>query len=445
MWARRLPSVPSVAVAALLLSTTFLGALVVAAPEGSATPAAALTSDSWSYGVEKWFNLSIPMPNAVHTIHAYTAWYTVIDRTNLPSAVTQLSLERTVLSNFTAQYCAPDCMSPELQVNLSHATYEHALGFVNLSSAGVVYENGTAVPAFAVLNASATANAVAVSSSEIWIGTPQGVKHVTEEFSAAGQANVRLAFDPALGLAPQSLGFGDTWNATSTYVGAGNWSVAWSYEKTNASGQTTTLSGLPAGSLNATGVVAVDGAVVGSMTLPGGVVLPAITLSFSSDLEVLDGMVFLSRGANFFDGGGHAWDGYRMGFAMMETHRLAVQFLGDASSFRLLAATSFYGTSDMTPAMGAAMRAGSMPMTPATVNATPGVPTVEVTAVPLAPASAAAAASCLNATQNLCPAQGSTSVAPDATSWVYYLTIGIVATGAAVAVASMYLVSRRLR
>ena len=445
MRARRFPSVRSVAIAALLLSTTFLAPLVVALPEGSAAPMSAVAPDSWSYGVEKWFNFTSPMANGVHTIHAYMAWYTVFNLTNLSSPVFQLSVERTVLSNFTAQYCAPDCVSPDLQVNLSHATYEHAVGYVNVTRAGVVYENGTAVPAFAVLNASATANAVAVSSSEIWVVTPQGVRHVTEEFHAAGQAQARLSFDPALGLLPLTLSVGDTWNATSAYEGQGNWSVVWSYEKTNASGAITTLSGVPAGSLNVTGGVTVDGAVVGSMTLPGGTVLPAITLDFSSNLQVLDGMIFLPRGANFFDGpGGHPWDGYRMGFAMMETHRLAVQFMGEAASFRLSAATSLFGTSDTTPAMGDGMMGTGPSMMAATaVNATPGVPTVEVAAVPLDPATATAAAGCLNATQNLCPGQGSTSIAPDTTSWVYYLTIGIVAVGAAVAVAVAYRASRR--
>ena len=221
-------------------------ALIVARPEGSASPVAALTSDSWSYGVEKWFNPGIPMPSAVHTIRALMAWYTVIDRANPPSTVTQLSIERTALSSFTAQYGSPDCLSPELQVNLSHATYEQALGFVNVSRAGMVGENGTTVRAFALLNASGTASAVAVSSSVIWVFSPQGAKHVTEEFSASRQADASLAFDPALGLVPRALGVRDTRNGTSTYAGAGNWSVAGSYQKTNARGPTATLSGVPA-------------------------------------------------------------------------------------------------------------------------------------------------------------------------------------------------------
>ncbi len=434
--------VRSVVTVALLLTASFLGAWAGAVPVAAGASVPVVLADSWAFGAEKWFNLSVSTPQGIHVIQAFMGWYSIFERTNVSSTVTQLSVENTVVSNFSAQYCSPDCSSPQVNVILQHATYEHVLGYLNLTRAGTVYEGGTAVPAIALLDSSASANGWARSSADITVVTPQGTKHATESFSAQGQAAASLAFSPALGLIPLTLNLGDTWNATSAYTGSGAWSVGWTYEKTNASGATVVISGTPSGSLNATGEVSVEGTVVGSMPLPGGVVVPTVLLSFSSDLEVLDGMIILPRGAGFFDGAVQPWDQYRLGFASLQMHQLGVQYNPVSGSFRLVAATGLYGTSDTSVSMGDQMRASvGVGMTPSVVNSTPGVTATEVAATPVSVADAETATACFS-TGASCGATAPASSGSGDFTWVY-LAIGIAAVLIVVAASGYLVLSRR--
>ncbi len=432
---RRFSNVGLVAIAAGFVLSVVVAPLAVAAPTFSPHTLSVAAPDSWAYGAERWFNLTTSTPAGVHTISAYMAFYAVFERTNVSSTVTQLSVDRTAYSNFTSSYCSPDCTSPRISVVVEHESYLHALGFVNLTRDGTVYEDGVAVPAIAVLDAAAQATGTLRSTANVTVVTPQGTNHAEEAFSASGQAALALGLSPALGLVPTALNVGDTWNATSQYTGSGSWSVGWTYTKLSANGSTISLSGTPSGALNQSGNVSVEGAVVASMTLPDGTVLPAVVLSFDSDLDVLDGLILLPHGMGLFDGGSAPWGGYQLGAVAMETHRLAVQFSGDFTSFRLRAASAFYGTSDAAVASG---QAGSpnLVVTPTTSLST-GVPSVEVTAVPMSVTDATTAGDCL-ATGTCTGGGTTTSSSPLPWLWIE-VGVGVAVVGAAVVVTALWL------
>ncbi len=421
------------------LMVGFLGPAVLSVPAAGAPSTAVVPADSWAYGTQRWFNLSVTTPNGVHVIQAEMSWYTIFTRTNISASVTQLSVDRTVASTFTSSYCSPNCTAPSVEVLLSHSTYEHAVGFLNLTRDATVYEDGTAVAAIGILDTSASASGRVTSSANITVDTPQGIRHVTEAYNATGQAAAHLAFDPALGLLPTSLNVGDSWNSSSTYTGGGTWSVAWSYTKTDASGTTTSDAGSPSGSLNVTGTVTVEGAVVGSMTLPSGTVLPAVTLEFSSSLDVLDGVIFLPHGGGFLDLAGAPWGSDAFGVAHMETHRLAVQFSGDFTSFQLRAASSYYGTDDSAPEMGDQMQGNPHTMVAEPSATSTGVPTTEVTAAPMAVTDARTASDCLAA--GTCTTNGTPSGGSEF-PWLY-VGIGLVVVAAVAIGVSYVLVTRR--
>lgn len=441
------PATRAIALVFLMGAVSSLAPAVLAAPPTpAATPALIVANDSWAYGTDRWFNMTQTTPMGVHTIHAQMSWYTVFSRTNLSASLSQLSVERTVASNFTVSYCSPDCTNPTLRVDMTHSAYEHAVGFLNMTRTGLVYEGGLSVPATAIVGSSARADGRLSTAAHIYVETPQGAKNVTETFDATGQAVANLDFTPPLGLLPNTLNVGDTWNATSAYSGGGNWAVAWTYTKTNASGATTTTTGSPSGSLNLTGNVSVDGRVVGSQALPEGTVLPCVTFEFSSDLTALDGIILLPAGFDLFSFANHSWDGYSMGFANMQTHQVAVQFSGDFTSFRLRAASSFYGTNDSAVERGESMRGsmGVMSAAPlATASVATGVPTTDVSAVPVSVADANAKIACL--ATNTCATTPTSPPPAWQVPWEVVIVVAFVVAVVAFSAAVAVVVSRRRR
>lgn len=430
-------------VSALALAILIVVPTAAAALNGSPARSPALavvSSDSWAFGTERWFNLTQATPMGTHTVQAWMSWYTINNRTNVSADVTAWTIERTVASSFSSTYCSPDCTTPTLKVDLNHTAYEHATGFVNMTRAAVVYENGTGVAAFGLLNASASADARLTSHATVWVTTAQGVRNVSESFAAYGSANASLAFTPALGLIPISLSAGVSWNATSAYVGGGDWSAVWNYTKTNASGSTITASGSPSGSLNVTGNLSVEGAVVATHVLPNGTVLPAISLEFSGDFGALDGLILLPHAFDFFGYGPRSWDGYRLGFAHMETTRLAIEFQGGSTSLRLRAATSDFGTNDSAMDRGEAMRGHSGPMSTvplATATAAEGIPTTSVVAQPVGVVTAQEAQDCM--AQTTCTTAASSPPGAFPSTIVLALAVG----GAVVAAVALMVVWRR--
>ncbi len=423
------------ALVVLLVTTLLLAPTALSVPRlaDAADASVAPSEDSWAYGTERWFNLTLSTPNGVHTIRAHMAWYTIFERTNPTASTVGLSVDRTVASDFTARYCSPDCSQPTLEVNLAHAVYAHALGGLNLSRDARVYEAGSAVPALGVVNSSAAAVQTVASTAGVEIATPSGPRTVRESFRATAEASATLAFEPSLGLVPWSVAVGDVWNASSTYVGAGAWRVNWTYEKTNASGGTTTLSGTPSGALNTTGTLSVNGTAVARLPLPNGSTLPAISLGFSESFEALDGVIYLPRGSGFFEETGRPWDGYRMAFDRWESKRLSLGVSSDGASFAYPTASAVYGTNDTAVSIGEGQRgaASASAQAAVAVAVATGVPATEVVAAPVPVPVAEAAADCLAG--GACPAPVG-SRGPGLEPVALYLVLGGVVT-AAVAVA----------
>lgn len=427
----RASSLRSLTVVGLLLAGTVLGSVLVAVPARGSVPQATPATDAWAWGTDTWFNRTVSTPHGVHSVSAHLAWYTVFDRTDVSPIVTLLSVERWVLSDVTSRYCSPDCTVPTVEVALHHGTYQHALGRLNLTTDAVVYQNGSAVAAFGLLNSSAVADGWTHSSAGVSVVSDAGSRLVSEAFEAAGEARASLAFTPSLGLLPLHLAAATPWNATSGYVGSALWQVDWNYTKTGPSGQSFNLSGSPSGSLNATGNISLEGNVAGTSVMPDRQVLPAIELSiegsFEGSLELLDGTILLPTLGEFFHDGQQDWQGYRMGLASMATHRLAVAFGGESTSFQLRAASAFFGTRDAAISMGENERGalGDGPRVFGGRDYSDGIPATEVTTQPVAPQTARTAGTCLP--HGDCTTSGSGGRLP----WGTLLVAAIVGAGAA--------------
>ncbi len=419
MWGKASRPVRAVGLVGLILAATVLGALSLAgAPFAAGAAVSPANPDAWAYGTDRWFNVSTATPMGVHTISAYLGWYTVYDRQNVSGNLSRLSIDRTVLSNFTTQYCSPDCRAPALEVVLHHATYDHASGHLNITNNGSVYANGASVPAFAARDSSATADAWARSSADIRVTTPNGVRIVTETFRATGQSSADLTFTPPLGLVPVNGGTGGALGlqphgSNSSYSGSGGWSLSWSYEKVNASGATISLGGTPSGTLAPTGNISLEESVIGAMTLPNGTRLPLISLNFARALDALDGLIFLPAPANFFDYGTGEWDGCQMAFSYLASPQLAIDVSGGLGALEPRAAVAAYRTNDSAVSMGDGMGSHSGPGALAPTYSATGVPPVEVSAEPMSPTAAALAAAGL--------ASGAAPTVPGsiASSWDY--------------------------
>lgn len=437
MGSARVPSVRSLTVVGLLLTGTVLGSVLVVVPARGSASQTAPATDAWAWGTDAWFNRTVSTPLGVHSVSAHLAWYTVFDRTNVSPVVTLLSVERWVLTDVASRYCSPDCTAPTVGVALHHATYQHALGRLNLTTDAVVYQNGSAVAAFGLLNSSAVADGWTHSSAEVSVVSNAGIRLVSEAFEASGVARALLAFTPSRGLLPLHLADA-AWNATSGYAGSVLWQVDWNYTKIGPSGQSFNLSGSPSGSLNATGNLSLEGNVAGTSVMPDREVLPAIELSvdgsFEGSLELLDGTILLPTLGEFFHDGPQDWQGYRMGLASMTTHRLAVGFGGEATSFQLRAASAFFGTRDAAISMGENGREvlGDGPRMFGGRDYSDGIPAIDVITEPVAPKTARTVGTCLP--NGGCTTSGSGGGLP----WGPLLAAAIVAAGAAgVAVAAI--------
>ncbi len=427
----------SVALVGLLVGSAVLGAVAIPLDLGNAQLVPPASSDSWAFGVDRWFNLTVDTPHGVHSISAHFEWYAVFGRTNVSSHVTNLEIEDWALSDFTARYCSPNCSGPTVDVLLHHATYQRTLGELNLTNSGVVYEAGIAVPAIAILNTSASLSGWTKSSSLVSLVTPGIAQRVSEVFSAAVEARADLALAPALGLAPLNLSVGTAWNASSVYTGSADWAVNWSYSKTNASGEIVNVSGNPSASLDSTGTVSSTGVVSGTLALPNGTVLPSISLNVGDPFELLDGALLLPLDGGFLDDSHGPWDSYQMGSASVAGLKVGIDLGWGLGRFQLLTASAFYSTNDTAVNRGETDLDGFGGNQPTAFGSSPngyGIPATEVVASPMSVASARSAAACL--TEGVC-----TVPAPAD----YLVRVLVVAAVGAVAAAGVLYWGRRTR
>lgn len=293
--------------AAALLALLVLPGIVSPA---SAAPVALAGSNSqqWAYGAQKWVNVSENFGNATYEAKAFFGWQVVFTATNTSSTTVALEAQRTIVGSYFADLCAPNCASPTTgHGNLSVVAWEKDAGFANLTSAASVYENGTAVPAVGLLNASAqvAGNVTEQLSASLSSGLLNGSTASALYVSGAGHDTITFA--PALGLVPQNVSGGATWNASSDFAASGGWSIDANWSHTSFSGATTSGSFTPSGNLQGNGTIDLRGGDLGLVTLRNGATVPVIALAWSGPFDDVDGVILVPHDFDLFGDGSHAW------------------------------------------------------------------------------------------------------------------------------------------
>ena len=393
------------AIGAVLVMTLVVPALSLPASASSA-PLGATTALSapqqWAYGAQKWVNVSITLPNATYVEHAFFGWQVIYTMTNTSNTSYQLEAQRTMGAYFYADYCRPNCSAPTVHGNVSLQGWESDVGFANLTTTANVTENGSAVPALGLVNASAQSSAHLAESFVVSGTGPQGHSvSASGTLTVNGAAHMAVDFTPPLGLVPMNLTNGTHWNSTSAFTAQGGYSLAFNWTRTAITGATSSGNGSQSGSANANGTVAIHGADLGTVRLANGQTVPVIVLVTVGPFNALDGFVLLPGGYNLFGQGHHDWDGESAGLETVATGRLDVHL--DAREHRLHvdAATSSYatdasGVTDVAPSSGVA---AATPMAGPT-----GSSPTDVQAQPESVATAQQNAACLTGT---CASSGS--------------------------------------
>jgi hypothetical protein len=281
-------TVPAALVVALLLVPGVIGATPVA----STTPATSSGVTQWAYGTQDNLSFSLMSNSTTYTVTASFDYAVVFTQTNTSSTTFELEVQRTLGFNFVATYS-----STVVSATLSGTGFEADTGFGNFTENGSVYVNGTAVPALAVINTAHTASASLVEAATVTLGK----QTATAAFNASLASQGHATYAPDLGIVPDNVSAGESWNATSvvSHVGAVQGSYTWS--RTSLAGRT--VSG--AGSLNAnttvTAAETVNGTDLGPVSLRNGLSGDAIVLTVTGPLQPRDGVLWMPGQADLFD------------------------------------------------------------------------------------------------------------------------------------------------
>ncbi len=400
-----LPVLVVVVLAVLMVFVVASGAVEAAPLQASSTPAG-----SWSYGAVKTVSVG-PLPASdqgwVYEANA-TFGYTVTIWDNNTSATTfELTILRTMGAAFSVQFCSPSCSSPTNWVNVSYRAWEDTNGISNFTTQGSVHENGTSVPAIALLNSSVWVRANLTETYNAHLPVLGWQVDKTRYLSGSIVGRSTVSFTPSLGLFPVSLTPGTSWDSTSAFnaTGAANYSL---YYAAHGPVRTTIIGPISGPvSVAAPGNVTVDGAyAVGSSVHLGGVTYPAITLTVLGPFSVREGVIFVPSTVDLFGSRTAPVAGNATGATSVEQSTLDVKaFAG--GHFGLAASSWHYVLDSANPydaANSGASASGIVPAAPVGNS----VSSVTVQGEPETPSQSTATQQCLTAGSG-CPLAGGSS------------------------------------
>ncbi|HUI38187.1 MAG TPA: hypothetical protein VLY85_00990 [Thermoplasmata archaeon] len=297
---------------ATMVSVLALAALVVpalAAPAG-AGPVPAVSGgapETWAFGAQYWDNRTASTPFGEYNTSAFFGWHEVITLTNTSNTTVQLEGVRTIGVHYYAQFCHPDCTSPNVTATISVRAWQEDRAFVNLTTNATVYEHGPngSMPAAALglLNASDSGKANLTEGYQIVRG---GHTVATGRLDVARSDAATIAFTPSLGLVPWNVTAGERWNASAMFAASGGWNDSYSYLDT-LRGTSSSSSGTSSGSVNRSGIVGLRGADLGNLTLKNGRTVTVITFAVGGPFEFRDGVFLAPAGSDLFSGPSPTW------------------------------------------------------------------------------------------------------------------------------------------
>ena len=359
--------------ALLLVPAVF--ATAAAAPLTSNTTNS--SSQQWAYSGEAWSNGTILLPNATYEYSAFYGWAVVFTSTNTSTHVWELEAQRTMETTLSVLLCVPNCNSPTAKASLSIAGTEQDVGFANFTDQATVYENGSAVPAIGLLNASAQSQETLKESLSATVDGPTAhTRNASAMLSVSARSSAAIYFAPnAFGLIPLAVAPGAVWNSTADYTAQGVWNQSYEWSRTTFAGVTTSGSATSGGAVAASGVVALTGYALGRIGLDDHSQVPVIVLILQGPFDEIDGIILVPHDYDLFSGSGHPWDPNAMGGASFTAERLD-GFVDAFHHFRITAAAAQFSAQDASPLASGATTALSPSVTTsfspgATVQAEP--------------------------------------------------------------------------
>jgi hypothetical protein len=321
-----------------LLTLTGLGA--VGSVGASSIPTAG--SQQWAYGAESngsasWTNTS---GGFTGSLHAFFGWHSILTQTNTSASDFSVEIQRTMALDYHLLLCKPDCANANGESNVSFHALESETGFANLTTVGTVTEGGAAVPATALVNASSRVTGNVTESVDLSAHVLLTTKTSSYYFTVQAESLAAVAFSPALGLVPTTLGTGASWNATSSFVGSGSWSAQLLSLHTPMNGTTERDTNAFAGQVARSGTVAVFGSDSGPYNLDDGATTNAIDLAVYGPFHFREGLILLPGSSDVFGSGDQAWAPYQNDSASAGTSSLNVA--AHQPHFGVLAASTAY-------------------------------------------------------------------------------------------------------
>lgn len=280
---------------ALALALVALPGLAGASPVTPATIALGGTSTQWAYGAQENVSFSVSANGNTYAFSGTYGLHVIVTRTNTSNTSYTLEVERTMGFHITANVTTPNAT-----VSFTAKAWEQATGFVNVTDAGTVYENGTAVPAVAIQNASTQLSASLSENAQVTASYLGHTLTASASFDASLAGHASIQFTPAIGLVPLHVSNGNSWNSSAAYVLSGGASGKYTLSRTGVTGTTVTNSGNLSSTLSNSGTISLSGQDIGRITLSNGQTWPVIVIVATGPLHLEEGLLWVPAGADLW-------------------------------------------------------------------------------------------------------------------------------------------------
>jgi len=356
----------------LLVAGLLVFVLAPASASAALLPSAASTSSSWSYGALETLRVG-PSPGGGGWTYQgnATLGYTVTIYENGTPASFELTVYRTMGLAYSIRFCDFSCGSPVQWANETFRAYETTATFANFTDQGTVLQNGTTeVSALALVNSTSFLHANVTESTNVFLPSAgQRGPHVGY-LGADLRAKATVSFVPALGLVPDQLVPGSTWDSFSDFnaTGSASWSYYYAMQRPlypvsiGRSGEI---------SLSANGTVSVQGQYPKGSSYPyDGTTYPAVVLAITGPFDVREGVIFIPSAADIFGSSAQPWASNATGSASTQMDTLDLQFPAGAEP-RIVASSLRFSTVAANAATSTAIATGSPGIATAVSNGNP--------------------------------------------------------------------------
>jgi hypothetical protein len=280
------------AVAASFLMVFVVPVGVAAAASPDLTPGPSYTV--WAYGALRTVDFSGESARGGWGYEGSATYgYTVIlNQTNLTSQTFELSASRTMGANLSVKYCTPSCKSPTATASVTYRAWEDLNAWANFTTAGTVYENGMPAAAVAINNSHTT---VSGNLTDLVAGVER-----SGYLAADVSASASVQFAHPLGLLPDSLSSGLTWNSSSPFTASGQYALTYYYHLHGPAGNSSFGPYTSSDSIARTGNVSVLGSVRPGNVNLGNQAYQNVSLAVVGPFDVREGFLFVPSQVDLF-------------------------------------------------------------------------------------------------------------------------------------------------